>query len=61
VSLLRLWLLATAVILAALAVWAFAPVLVFFVLLLGALGVVAAAMVGIARKLQAWRERGGGG
>jgi hypothetical protein len=61
VSLLRLWLVATAVFLAIIAVWAFAPVLVFLVLLLGALGVVSAAMIGLARALQAWRERRTGG
>lgn len=56
-SLLRIWLIATAIILAALAVWAFAPVLVFLVLLLAALAVVSAAMIGLARWLQARRER----
>ena len=49
-SALRLWLTASAVILALLAVWAFVPVLLF-------LGLLSAAMIGLARRLQAWRER----
>jgi ABC-type uncharacterized transport system permease subunit len=57
VTMLRLWLIGTSVLLAALAVWAFAPVLVFVLLLTAALGVVSAVMVGIARALRAWRER----
>lgn len=56
-TLLRLWLAATAVVLAGIAVWAFAPVLVFMALLLAALGLTAAAMIALARRLQAWRER----
>ena len=54
---LRLWLIGTCVILAALAVWAFAPVLVFVLLLMAGLGAVSALMIAIARALQAWRER----
>jgi hypothetical protein len=54
---LRLWLIGTSIILGTLAVWAFAPVLVFVLLLTAALGVVAVVMVRIARALQAWRER----
>jgi hypothetical protein len=46
------------VILAVLAVWAFAPVLVFLALLVAALGLLSAAMITLARMLQAWRERG---
>jgi hypothetical protein len=57
VSLLRIWLAVTAVVLAGLAVWAFAPVLVFVALLVVALGLAAAAMIALARQLQAWRER----
>ena len=57
-SLLRIWLIATAVILAVLAVWAFAPVLVFLALLVAALGLLSAVMITLARALQAWRERG---
>ena len=54
---LRLWLVATTVLLAALMVWAFAPVLLFFLLLTAALGLVAAVMIGVARGFQAWRAR----
>lgn len=56
---LRLWLIGTSVILAGLAVWAFAPVLVFFALLALALGVLSALMIALARALQAWRGRRG--
>jgi membrane associated rhomboid family serine protease len=57
VSVLRLWLIATSAILAGLAVWAFAPVLVFFLLLAVALGVLSALMIALARGLQTWRAR----
>ena len=57
---LRLWLVATTILLAALMVWAFAPVLLFFLLLTAALGLLAALMIGMARGLQAWRARRGG-
>jgi hypothetical protein len=57
VTLLRIWLAATAVALALMAIWAFAPVLVFVALLTAALGLLALAMIGFARWLQAWRER----
>jgi hypothetical protein len=57
VTALRLWLAASAAILALLAVWAFAPVLLFLGLLAVALGGVSAAMIGLARRLQGWRER----
>jgi hypothetical protein len=42
---------------ALLAVWAFAPVLIFFVLLTLGLGVVSAAVILLARALQMWRIR----
>lgn len=54
---LRLWLAATALLLAAIAVWAFAPVLVFVFLLAAGLGLVSAAMIALARRLRVWRER----
>jgi hypothetical protein len=57
VTFLRLWLAATALLLAAIAVWAFAPVLVFVFLLAAGLGLVSAAMIALARRLRAWRER----
>ncbi|HJU30061.1 MAG TPA: hypothetical protein VJ740_01340 [Hyphomicrobiaceae bacterium] len=56
-TLLRLWLIVTAVALLALAVWAFAPVLVFMVLVTAGLGAVSALMIGLARALRSWRER----
>ena len=48
-TLLRLWLVATAVLLAAVLVWAFAPVLLFLLLLTGGLGLLSALMIGVAR------------
>jgi len=59
VSLLRLWLAVTAAALAVLAVWAFAPVLLFIALLIIGLGLLSAVMIGVARALQARRERRG--
>jgi hypothetical protein len=56
-TLLRAWLIATAIIITALAIWAFAPVLVFFVLLAAVLGVLSALMIWFARALGAWRDR----
>ena len=58
-TVLRLWLVATAVLLATLLVWAFAPVLLFFLLLTAGLGLVSALMIGLARGLQVWRARRG--
>jgi hypothetical protein len=57
VTVLRIWLIATGVVLAAMAVWAFAPVLVFMGLLAAALGLLSALMIWIARTLQARRDR----
>ncbi len=56
-TLLRYWLAATAIILVAIAVWALAPVLIFFVLLAAALGLASLAMIVLARSLQTWRDR----
>ena len=56
-TLLRYWLAATAIILVAIAVWVLAPVLIFFVLLAAALGLVSLAMIVLARNLQTWRDR----
>ena len=56
-SLLRLWMIGTSLVVVGLMVWAFAPVLVFVVLVTAGLGIVSAAMIAIARTLQAWRER----
>jgi hypothetical protein len=57
VKLLRLWLIGTAIVLGGIAVWAFAPVLVFMALLTIALGGLAAAMIWLAQRLRAWRDR----
>jgi hypothetical protein len=57
VSLLRAWLIGTALLCAALAVWAFAPVLVFFGLLALALGVLSAVMIWFAGVLKRWRDQ----
>jgi hypothetical protein len=59
VRLLRYWLAGTAIVLAVLAVWALAPVLVFVALLLAGLGLVSLAMIGLARGLEALRKKRG--
>ncbi|MET0193841.1 MAG: hypothetical protein ABW200_10780 [Hyphomicrobiaceae bacterium] len=59
-TLLRFWLIGSAIIITALAVWAFAPVLVFFLLLAAALGLLSAVMIWFARALGAWRDRRAG-
>ena len=56
-TLLRYWLAGTAIILVGIAVWALAPVLIFFVLLAAALGLLSLVMIVLARRLQAWRDR----
>ena len=58
-SLLRIWLLLTATLLAGILLWAVAPLLVFLALLTGALGIVAALMIALARALRSWRDGGG--
>jgi hypothetical protein len=55
----RLWLLVTAVIVTGLALWAFFPIVIFVLLLTVALGVASALMIGIARLLRGWLERRG--
>jgi hypothetical protein len=57
VTLVRLWLAGTAVILVGVVLWAFAPMLVFVALLIAALGGLAVAVIGLARQLRAWRGR----
>ena len=59
-TLLRFWLIGSAIIITALAVWAFAPVLVFFLLLAAVLGLLSAVMIWFARALGAWRDRRAG-
>jgi hypothetical protein len=56
-TLLRIWYLVAAALLAGILLWAFAPVLIFLALLAGALGIVAALMIALARVLRAWGER----
>jgi uncharacterized membrane protein len=58
VSVLRLWLAGTAIVLAVVAVWAFAPLLVFAALVTVGLGLLSFAMIRLARLLQA-RTRSG--
>jgi hypothetical protein len=55
--LLRWWLAATGIALVAMAIWAFAPVLVFMALLTVVLGGLAASMILLAHRLRDWRER----
>jgi hypothetical protein len=54
---LRLWLWVPAIGLMLLAVWAFVPVLIFFVLLTAALGILAAGMIDLAHRLPRWTAR----
>jgi hypothetical protein len=56
-NVLRLWLIATGVIAVGLALWAFAPVVIFLLLLTGALGTASAVMIGLARLLRARLDR----
>ena len=55
-TVLRLWLAGTAIVIAAIAVWAFAPVLVFAALVVAGLGLVSVAMIGLAHVLRRRRE-----
>jgi energy-converting hydrogenase Eha subunit A len=59
-TVLRAWLIGTSIIITALAIWAFAPVLVFLALLAAALGLLSAVMIAFARALAAWRDRRAG-
>ena len=59
-TLLRLWLVATAVLLAVALVWALAPVLLFLVLLTGGLGLLSALVIALANAIRAWRTRRSG-
>jgi hypothetical protein len=61
VSVLRLWLAGTAIVLVLVAVWAFAPVLVFAALVTVGLGLLSLAMIRLARLLRRWREGAGRG
>jgi hypothetical protein len=57
-SLLRIWLWATAIVVAGLLVWAMAPVLVFLALLTLGIGLLSALMIALARSLQKSRGMG---
>jgi len=54
----RYWLAASAVLIGLLAVWAFAPVLLFMLAVVAALGILSAAIIYFAHWLRALRERG---
>ena len=56
ITALRLWLIGTGLIAAGLALWAFAPVVIFVLLLAAALGAVSALMIVLARLLRARLE-----
>ena len=56
-TVLRLWLAGSTIVLAAIAVWAFAPVLVFAALVTAGLGLVSVAMIALAHVLRRRRER----
>jgi hypothetical protein len=56
-TVLRLWLVATAVLLAAVLVWALAPVLLFLLLVTAGLGLLSALMIALANAIRAWRTR----
>jgi hypothetical protein len=56
-TLLRYWLLGTALVIGGLAIWAIAPVVIFLLLLTAALGVVSFGMVALANALRNRRER----
>jgi hypothetical protein len=56
--LVRAWFIGTALLLAGVLVWAFAPVLVFIGLLTAGLGLLSLAMIGLARALERARGKG---
>jgi hypothetical protein len=56
VTFLRYWLVISAILLGAMATWAFAPVLFFVFAVLAGLGAASATMIYLARRLRAWRE-----
>lgn len=55
-TLLRVWLWGTGAIIAFLIVWTIAPVLFLVLLLTAGLGVLSAAMILLARRLEAWKR-----
>lgn len=56
-TLLKAWLIATAVLLVGVMVWAFAPILVPLALVLLGLGGIVVVIVWAARALERWRDR----
>ena len=55
---LRYWLAVTVVVVSGLAIWAFAPVLLFVFLLVAGLGALSATVILLARGLRSLRDRG---
>lgn len=60
VRLARVWLLATVGLVLVLATWAFAPIMVFVVLLTLVLGLLSAGIIWLANRLRDWRDRNPG-
>jgi len=58
VTFLRYWLAVTVVVVSGLAIWAFAPVLLFVFLLVAGLGALSATVILLARGLRSLRDRG---
>lgn len=58
VTLLRFWLIGSAVALAAFLIWMIAPVLFLVLALTAGLGLISAAIVALARRLERWKNRG---
>jgi hypothetical protein len=56
VTVLRYWLAVTVVVVSGLAIWAFAPVLLFVFLLVAGLGTLSAAMILLAKGLRSLRD-----
>jgi hypothetical protein len=56
VTVLRYWLAVTVVVVSGLAIWAFAPVLLFVFLLVAGLGALSAAMILLAKGLRSLRD-----
>ena len=57
-TVLRYWLAVTIVVVSGLAIWAFAPVLLFVFLLVAGLGALSAAMILVAKGLRSLRDGG---
>lgn len=55
ISVLRLWLYASAAFIVMVVLWSVAPVVFFLLLLAGALGLLSAIIVFFARRLEAWK------